>query len=279
MLGLPSRLGLLTCGRFALPPKPSRLLASGACASMYATRLYSSGGGKPGRRIGLMGGGQPMLENHHHPLPPHHHPHVPPPPSYPALYQGRLDAHRPHYQTHQHYHTHHQPPHLPPPHYQPHAHLHHSKKKTWNFIHEKMSYDTFFTMKRLIDRSRSVDEVLRWVTQNPGKISHNHYPIALQKIGQLLVLQHSGAIGASIGGSNSGGAGEGALPTPPAGSSCDGATRQILDHPDFQTLCDAIVNDCSKFDNFSIVNCLYAVAALGESVSLSVFEDLMLLLC
>lgn len=57
---------------------------------------------------------------------------------------------------------------------------------------------------------------------------------------------------------------EGALSSPPAVTSGDGATRQILDHPDFQTLCDAIVNDCSKFDNFSIVNCLYAVAALGK---------------
>ncbi|XP_072544292.1 fas-activated serine/threonine kinase isoform X2 [Salminus brasiliensis] len=274
MLRLSSRLDLLTCGRFTLPPQPSCLLASGALASMYATRLYGGGGGKPGRRMGLMGGGQPMLENPHHSLPPHHHPHIPPPQSYPPLYHGRLDAHRPHYQTHQQYQAHPQPPHLPPPHYQPHS------KKTWNFIHEKMSYDTFFTMKRLIDRSHSVDEVLRWVTQNPGKISHNHYPIALQKIGQLLVLHQAGGVGASGGESgrsvNSGPVGEGALPSPPAGGSSDGATRQILDHPDFQTLCDAIVNDCSKFDNFSIVNCLYAVAALGlpsDSQIVQVLEE------
>uniref|UniRef100_A0A3Q3EAB0 FAST kinase leucine-rich domain-containing protein n=1 Tax=Labrus bergylta TaxID=56723 RepID=A0A3Q3EAB0_9LABR len=84
---------------------------------------------------------------------------------------------------------------------------------------------------RLIERSRRPDEVLRWVTQNPAKISHNHYPVALQKIGQLLQAPR----------------------------------RQILEHQDFQTLCNAIVNDCAKFDNFSIVNCLYAVAALGES--------------
>uniref|UniRef100_A0A3B5B1R8 Fas activated serine/threonine kinase n=1 Tax=Stegastes partitus TaxID=144197 RepID=A0A3B5B1R8_9TELE len=100
-----------------------------------------------------------------------------------------------------------------------------TKKKTWNFIHEKMSYDTFFTMKRLIERSRRPDEVLRWVTQNPAKISHNHYPVALQKIGQLLQA------------------------TPPSRT-----------HQDFQTLCTAIVSDCAKFDNFSIVNCLYAVS-------------------
>ncbi|KAG7329943.1 hypothetical protein KOW79_006165 [Hemibagrus wyckioides] len=264
MLALSFRLGLLSCGRFSLPAQSSRLLAPGALASMYATRLYSGAGGKPGRRIGLMGGGQTMLENHHHPLAPHH-PHIPPPQSFPPpLYQGRVDAHRTYYQPHQHYHTPPQIPHLPPPHYQPHAHMHHNKKKTWNFIHEKMSYDTFFTMKRLIDRSRSVDEVLRWVTQNPGKISHNHYPIALQKIGQLLALQQAGAIGGGGGSLGSSGVtAEGALSSPPAVGSADGATRQILDHPDFQTLCDAIVNDCSKFDNFSIVNCLYAVAALG----------------
>ncbi|XP_056600261.1 fas-activated serine/threonine kinase [Triplophysa dalaica] len=270
MLGLPVSFGLLTCRRFSLLHHPSRLQISVALASMYTARMYSGGGGKPARRIGLIGGGPPMLENHHHPLPPHH-PHVHQPPNYPPVYHARLDAHRAHYQTHQHYHTHPQVAHFPPSHYQPHAHLHHSKKKTWNFIHEKMSYDTFFTMKRLIDRSRTVDEVLRWVTQNPGKISHNHYPIALQKIGQLLVLQQTGGSGAG-----SGGAGKGALPTSSGGGSGENAIRQILDNQDFQTLCDAIVNDCSKFDNFSIVNCLYAVAALGlpsDSQIVQVLEE------
>ncbi|XP_069778787.1 fas-activated serine/threonine kinase isoform X4 [Narcine bancroftii] len=118
-------------------------------------------------------------------------------------------------------------------------HHHRSKKKTWNFIHEKMSYDTFFTMKRLIDRSRSVGEVLRWVTQNPSKISYNHYPIALQKIGQILQQRASGA-------------GE------------ENVHSRMLELEEFQTLCSSIVADCSKFDNFSIVNCLYAVAALEE---------------
>uniref|UniRef100_A0A3Q2R189 Fas-activated serine/threonine kinase n=1 Tax=Fundulus heteroclitus TaxID=8078 RepID=A0A3Q2R189_FUNHE len=172
------------------------------------------------------------------PHPPH--PPLPPPPAYP-LYQGRPDAHRgPPF--HHHYHPHHLAPPPLPPHYQHQVAVHtyggaalaasgSAKKKTWNFIHEKMSYDTFFTMKRLIERSRQPDEVLRWVTQNPAKISHNHYPVALQKIGQLLQ----------------------AAPSP-----------RILEHGDFQTLCDAIVSDCAKFDNFSIVNCLYAVASLGE---------------
>ncbi|XP_051555891.1 uncharacterized protein LOC127442123 isoform X2 [Myxocyprinus asiaticus] len=272
MLGLLVRLGLLTCRRFSLPHQPSCLLSPGALTSMYTTRMYGGGGGKPGRRIGLMGGGPPMLENHHHPLPPPpHHPHVHQSQNYSPIYQPRLDVHRPHFQTHQHYHTHSQVAHLPPPHYQSHTHLHHSKKKTWNFIHEKMSYDTFFTMKRLIDRSCTVDEVLRWVTQNPGKVSHNHYPIALQKIGQLLVLQQAeGQAGGS------GGAGEGALSSSAGGGSGDNGVRQILDNQDFQTLCDAIVNDCSKFDNFSIVNCLYAVAALGlpnDSQIVQVLEE------
>uniref|UniRef100_A0AAY4DQB4 RAP domain-containing protein n=1 Tax=Denticeps clupeoides TaxID=299321 RepID=A0AAY4DQB4_9TELE len=226
MLLLSTGLGLLT--RLLSPVQLSR--PRSALSGMYGTRLYGGGGGKPGRRAG-----PPLLENHHHPVPPHHT-HIAPQ-NYPLVYQGRLEGHRPHYQA------------LPHPHYQPSGHGHHGKKKTWNFIHEKMTYDTFFTMKRLIDRSRSVDEVLRWVTQNPNKISHNHYPIALQKIGQLLLLQQAGS--------------DGGMATSPGGVRGDSPCRQIADHPDFQTLCDAIVNDCAKFDNFSIVNCLYAVAALG----------------
>ncbi|XP_028974402.2 fas-activated serine/threonine kinase [Esox lucius] len=302
MLRLPSGPDLLSCGCVVPSPlallgqlhaRRPHLLAF-ALAGMYAARLYSAGGGgggggggvggggKPGRRPGLGSGGLPLLENHHHPshhhhhpLPPHHHHHVPPPPpSYPALYQGRPDPHRGahfHHHHQQHYHPHLAPPPPQPPplpqhtHYQPHAHLHHhaaaahgNKKKTWNFIHEKMSYDTFFTMKRLIERSRRADEVLRWVTQNPGKISHNHYPIALQKIGQLLQAGAGGGAGAGVGG---GGVSSEAALVPGGGVENEG--RQILEHQDFQTLCEAIVNDCAKFDNFSIVNCLYAVAALG----------------
>ncbi|XP_067887142.1 fas-activated serine/threonine kinase [Heterodontus francisci] len=152
------------------------------------------------------------------------------PEHFPHLYQGRHHGHK----SHHHHHHHHR-----------------AKKKTWNFIHEKMSYDTFFTMKRLIDRSRTVGEVLRWVTQNPGKISYNHYPIALQKIGQVLQQLPGGATGETY-------------------------HSQMLELEDFQTLCDSIVSDCAKFDNFSIVNCLYAVAALGlpsDSKIVQVLED------
>uniref|UniRef100_A0A674K833 Fas activated serine/threonine kinase n=1 Tax=Terrapene triunguis TaxID=2587831 RepID=A0A674K833_9SAUR len=118
----------------------------------------------------------------------------------------------------------------------------HGKRKSWSFIHEKMSYDTFFTMKRLIERSRSVGEVLRWVTQNPSKVSASHYPIALHKLGQLLQQPQNQAM---VNGEHRG-------------------PNQVLEQPEFQALCQAIISGCSKFDNFSIVNCLYAAAALGE---------------
>ncbi|NXJ08083.1 FASTK kinase, partial [Odontophorus gujanensis] len=109
-------------------------------------------------------------------------------------------------------------------------------------------------MKRLIERSRSVGEVLRWVTQNPSKVSASHYPIALHKLGQLLQQQQGPA-------------------------ALNGESRRpgpVLEQPEFQTLCQAIISGCSKFDNFSIVNCLYAAAALGlpgESPLVRVLED------
>ncbi|XP_038244796.1 fas-activated serine/threonine kinase [Dermochelys coriacea] len=130
----------------------------------------------------------------------------------------------------------------------------HGKRKSWSFIHEKMSYDTFFTMKRLIERSRSVGEVLRWVTQNPSKVSASHYPIALHKLGQLLQQPQGQAM---VNGEHRG-------------------PSQVLEQPEFQALCQAIISGCSKFDNFSIVNCLYAAAALGlpgESALVQVLED------
>lgn len=43
-----------------------------------------------------------------------------------------------------------------------------------------------------------------------------------------------------------------------------GPAGQVLEQPEFHALCQAIVSGCAKFDNFSIVNCLYAAAALGE---------------
>lgn len=193
-----------------------------------------------------------------------HPQHSAPPTSAYHLYQGRpFDAQR---GAHFHYHGPLAPPHLPP-HYQHQVHFHSygggaaagvsvataGKKKAWNFIHEKMSYDTFFTMKRLIERSRKPDEVLRWVTQNPAKISYNHYPVALQKIGQL--LQASPSLRPEREEAEAG------------GKVKVGVEQNVLEHQDFQTLCDAIINNCSKLDNFSIVNCLYAVASLGKSLT------------
>ncbi|XP_051944803.1 fas-activated serine/threonine kinase [Hippocampus zosterae] len=205
-------------------------VATAASPTMYATRLYGAGGGggvKPGKRGGLA-----MLEVP--PSQPYHY-RLPPPPPYPVPQGARF---QPLAGT--------TPP--MPPHWQPRAHLSThtgAKKKTWNFIHEKMSYDTFFTMKRLIERSRRPDEVLRWLAQNPAKISHNHYAIALHKIAQLL---------------------QAAPFSPSPNDSTDASAacgRQVLEQQDFLLLCDAIVRDCANFDNFSIVNCLYAAAALG----------------
>ncbi|XP_059915122.1 fas-activated serine/threonine kinase [Gadus macrocephalus] len=274
-------------------------------------------GGKPARRTQLSAGGggaMTMMENHHHHH--HHHPSAQSP-AYP-LYQGRAEPHRgPHFHGHHpphHYHphphhapppahlappTHLAPPLVPPPHLhhfqQQHAHLHHhhyshgpalggggglasGRKKTWNFIQEKMSYDTFFTLKRLIERSHRPDEVLRWVTQNPGKISHNHYPIALHKISQLLQGGGGGGPAAGTGSSTAsdgGGAPAGAASCPPgAGGAEESEGRDILEQQDFQTLCDDIIGDCAKFDNFSVVNCLYAVAALGLPSDCRVVEVL-----
>lgn len=80
------------------------------------------------------------------------------------------------------------------------------------------------------------------------------------------MLHQAGGQAGGAAGAGGGGAAEGVLAaSSAAGGSGQNTIRQILDNQDFQTLCDAIVNDCSKFDNFSIVNCLYAVAALGES--------------
>ncbi|NXF38138.1 FASTK kinase, partial [Nyctibius bracteatus] len=109
-------------------------------------------------------------------------------------------------------------------------------------------------MKRLIERSRSIGEVLRWVTQNPGKVSASHYPIALHKLGQLLQQQQGQA---AVNGESRG-------------------PGHVLEQPEFHALCQAIISGCAKFDNFSIVNCLYAAAALGlpgESPLVRVLED------
>ncbi|XP_057712577.1 fas-activated serine/threonine kinase [Corythoichthys intestinalis] len=200
-------------------------LSRAGVAAMYAHRPYGIGGGvKAAKGGGLITEAVfPQPQQHRAPLPAH------------LLYPGPRGARfQPHLVP--------MPPRWPSPRANPHAHAG-AKKKTWNFIHEKMSYDTFFTMKRLIERSRRPDEVLRWLAQNPAKISHNHYAVALHKIAQLLQVP----------------------PPPPAAEVLPPCGRQVLEQQDFLSLCDAIVNDCPNFDNFSVVNCLYAVAALGLS--------------
>ncbi|KAK7877639.1 hypothetical protein WMY93_031651 [Mugilogobius chulae] len=155
-------------------------------------------------------------------------------------------------------------PHCPPPalhHQLGHAPAHRAlpttRKKTWSFVHD-LSYDTFFTMKRLIERSRRPDEVLRWISQNPSKVSQSHLAVALQRIAQLLPAPPPAAEATPL---SSGG-----------GAKAD--RKQILEHQDFVFLCDAVERDCGKFDNFSLVTCLYAAATLGLSPSSSLVSVL-----
>ncbi|XP_077472469.1 fas-activated serine/threonine kinase [Stigmatopora argus] len=198
-----------------------RFLSQAIVAGMHAPRPYGAGGGVKAAK-----GGRLAVEA----APPQPQQGRAPPPARPPYPGPRGARFQPH------------PPPMPSRWPSPCAHLNAqagAKKKTWNFIQEKMSYDTFFTMKRLIERSRRPDEVLRWLVQNPAKISHNHYAVALHKIAQLLQVP------------------------PPDAAEASG--RQVLEQQDFLSLCDAIVNDCPNFDNFSVVNCLYAAAALGLS--------------
>uniref|UniRef100_A0A670KHE8 Fas activated serine/threonine kinase n=1 Tax=Podarcis muralis TaxID=64176 RepID=A0A670KHE8_PODMU len=45
---------------------------------------------------------------------------------------------------------------------------------------------SFVALKRLLERSRSVPELLRWLWQNPGRVSGAHYALALGHLGRLL---------------------------------------------------------------------------------------------
>ncbi|KAF1383118.1 hypothetical protein PFLUV_G00127980 [Perca fluviatilis] len=250
---------------------------------MYATRLYSPAGGgggagggvggvKQGRRAGLA-----VLEAPHH-LP--HHPHpAQPPPSFP-LYQGRPDAHRgAHFHPHYHPHPHPQPAHLAPPplpsHYQHHAHYH-SYGGGAQAARRQQEEDV-----ELHPREDELRHVLHHEAPHRALAAPRRGPALghaepRQDLPQPLpggpAEDRTAAAGRAGASAN---AGAGAREHAPAGGDTDaeaargGAAaegadgRQVLEHQDFQTLCNAIVNDCAKFDNFSIVNCLYAVAALG----------------
>ncbi|XP_055084746.1 fas-activated serine/threonine kinase [Periophthalmus magnuspinnatus] len=160
-------------------------------------------------------------------------------------------------------------PHCPPSalyHQLGHAPVHRAppqtRKKTWSFIQD-LSYDTFFTMKRLLERSQRPDEVLRWISQNPSKVSQSHLAVALQRIAQLLPAPPPAVEAPPSCAETTPTASE----APPPVSEGGGAKgrKQTLEHQDFLSLCDTIVRDCGKFDNFSLVTSLYAAATLGLS--------------
>ncbi|XP_027284242.1 fas-activated serine/threonine kinase isoform X5 [Cricetulus griseus] len=44
-------------------------------------------------------------------------------------------------------------------------------------------------LQRLLEQARSPGELLRWLSQNPTKVRAHHYPVALRRLGQLLVSQ------------------------------------------------------------------------------------------
>ncbi|XP_053265727.1 fas-activated serine/threonine kinase [Podarcis raffonei] len=93
---------------------------------------------------------------------------------------------------------------------------------------------SFLALKRLLERSRSVPELLRWLWQNPGRVSGAHYALALGHLGRLL---------------------------PPG----EGGPRleALLHQPDFQHLSRAVARRCAHFDDATLVRCLQASAALG----------------
>ncbi|XP_077772749.1 fas-activated serine/threonine kinase isoform X2 [Podarcis muralis] len=93
---------------------------------------------------------------------------------------------------------------------------------------------SFVALKRLLERSRSVPELLRWLWQNPGRVSGAHYALALGHLGRLLPP------------------GKGGLRLEP-----------LLHQPDFQHLSRAVARRCAHFDDATLVRCLQASAALG----------------
>ncbi|XP_033022198.1 fas-activated serine/threonine kinase [Lacerta agilis] len=93
---------------------------------------------------------------------------------------------------------------------------------------------TFVALKRLLERSRSVPELLRWLWQNPGRVSGAHYALALGHLGRLLPQDKGGP-----------------------------CLEPLLHQPDFQHLSRAVARRCAQFDDATLVRCLHASAALG----------------
>ena len=112
---------------------------------------------------------------------------------------------------------------------------------------DKVNYDTFFTMKRLLERSRTPEELLRWLVQNPTKVSPSHYPVALQRLAQLLQQQHQG-MAKEVGNKKAE----------------DDRSSLTTNGQELQMLYQGIIKHCPQFDNYGVVNCLYALAAMGE---------------
>jgi Fas-activated serine/threonine kinase len=86
-------------------------------------------------------------------------------------------------------------------------------------------------LQRLLEQARSPGELLRWLSQNPTKVRAHHYPVALRRLGQLLVSQ-------------------------PRPSPVEQATLQDLSQ--------LIIRNCPSFDVHTIHVCLHLAVLLGE---------------
>lgn len=86
-------------------------------------------------------------------------------------------------------------------------------------------------LQRLLEQARSPGELLRWLSQNPTKVRAHHYPVALRRLGQLLVSQ-------------------------PRPSPVEQATLRDLSQ--------LIIRNCPSFDVHTIHVCLHLAVLLGE---------------
>ncbi|XP_021017412.1 fas-activated serine/threonine kinase isoform X1 [Mus caroli] len=85
-------------------------------------------------------------------------------------------------------------------------------------------------LQRLLEQARNPGELLRWLSQNPTKVRAHHYPVALRRLGQLLVSQ-------------------------PRPSPVEQATLQDLSQ--------LIIRNCPSFDVHTIHVCLHLAVLLG----------------
>ncbi|XP_021515026.1 fas-activated serine/threonine kinase isoform X2 [Meriones unguiculatus] len=85
-------------------------------------------------------------------------------------------------------------------------------------------------LQRLLEQARSPGELLRWLSQNPTKVRAHHYPVALRRLGQLLLSQ-------------------------PRPSPVEQATLQDLGQ--------LIIRNCPSFDVHTIRVCLHLAVLLG----------------